>query len=77
MPIFSINKEKYYKTNNKIKYTIYSDEKRGPNFNGLWVEQPFFQKECFWETKGCFPKSEFEMSEKDNTLLEIEVFKII
>ena len=79
--IFSINKEKYYKTNNQTQYSIYSLDKRGPNFDGLWVEEPFLYNGSFWETDGdhtCFPKSsEFEMSEGEKNLVEIEVFEVI
>ena len=77
--IFSINKEKYYKVNNCPEKSIYCDPKRGPNFDGLWVQEPFFTGGCFWETNGdhkCFPKmSTYEMCEKDsnNVLSEIEV----
>ena len=81
--IFSINKKKYYKVNNNNQYSIYSDSSRGPNFDGLWVREPFFDKHNFWETIGdhkCFPKvSTYEMSEESSNvvLLEIEVFQII
>ena len=53
--IFSINKEKYYKANNDNNSSlcsIYSNCTRGPNFNGLWVQEPFLRDECFWETNG-------------------------
>ena len=80
--IFSVNKEKYYKVNKCPEKSIYSDITRGPNFDGLWVQEPFFKKGRFWETDGdnkCFPKESVEMSEKfsDNILTEIEVYKII
>ena len=81
--IFSINKEKYYKVNNCPQKSIYSDPGRGPNFDGLWLREPFFKTGSFWETNGdnkCFPKiSNYEMCEKEsnNTLSEIEVYKII
>ena len=79
--IFSINKEKYYKVNNNPNYSIYSAEKRGPNFDGLWVSEPFFKKSNFWENNGdhkCFPKaSTYEMSGNTGILLEIEVFQLI
>ena len=81
--IFSINKEKSYKVNNCPEKSIYSDNTRGPNFDGLWVSEPFFNRGSFWETEGdhkCYPKeSVYEMSEKksDNVLTEIEVYKVI
>ena len=81
--IFSLNKEKYYKVNNNPNYSICSEQKRGPNFDGLWVREPFFNKGNFWETEGdhkCFPKiSTYEMSGKESgdVLLELEVFQVI
>ena len=81
--IFSINKEKYYKANKQTQYSIYSKNSRGPNFDGLWLKEPFFQDGAFWETIGdsqCFPKiSECEFSDNENniTLVELEVFQII
>ena len=79
--IFSINKEKYYKVNNNSESSIYSKKNRGPNFDGLWVQEPFFEKGNFWETRGdyrCFPKSsDYEMSEQDELLSEIEVYQVI
>ena len=80
--IFSINKKKYYKVNNNIQYSIYSLNGRGPNFDGLWLCEPFFVKDKFWETIGdhkCFPKgSDNEITEEYSiTLSELEVFKII
>ena len=79
--IFSINKEKYYKVNQNSKYSIYSDESRGPNFDELWLQEPFFDKSRLWENSGdhaCFPKvSDYEMSDNDSVLLELEVFQIV
>ena len=79
--IFSIDKEKYYKVNKCPEKSIYSDKKRGPNFDGLWVQEPFFTKNSFWETPGdnqCFPKnSDSEMSENNRAILEIEIYKVI
>ena len=45
--IFSINKEKYYKVNQCPEKSIYSASKRGPNFDGLWLSEPFFDKGNF------------------------------
>ncbi len=45
--IFSINNEKYYKVNKNPEKSIYSDQNRGPNFDGLWVREPFFKKVHF------------------------------
>ena len=80
--IFSINKRKYYKVNNNYQYSIYSQAGRGPNFDGLWLREPFFANGQFWETIGdhrCFPKgSDKEITEENSiTLSELEVFKII
>ena len=81
--IFSINNEKYYKVNNCPQKSIYCWPTRGPNFDGLYISEPFFGKGKFWETNGdnkCFPKmSAYEMSGKDddNVLSELEVFKVI
>ena len=79
--IFSINKEKYYKVNQCPEKSIYSQSKRGPNFDGLWLSEPFFDKEKFWETDGdnnCYPKeSTYEISDNANILTEVEVYKVI
>lgn len=78
--IFSINKEKYYKVNKCPEKSIYSDSKRGPNFDGLWLSEPFFEQGKFWETDGnkCYSKeSTYEMSDNARILTEIEVYKVI
>lgn len=79
--IFSINKEKYYKVNKCPEKSIYSEGTRGPNFDGLWLREPFFEQFKFWETDGdnkCYSKeSTYEMSDNARILTEIEVYKVI